>query len=106
MPRWRSASGSVRNSPNRWVQNAPRVVHVFCPVTRQPPASSSRTARLLMPARSLPASGSLQPWHHRSSAAAMRGRMRSCCSGVPNSKTVGASRKMPFWVTRWGAPAR
>ena len=25
--------------------------------------------------------------------------------GVPNSKIVGASRKMPFCVTRWGAPA-
>ena len=32
--------------------------------------------------------------------------MRSCCSGVPNSKIVGASRKMPFCVTRCGAPAR
>ena len=28
-PRWRSASGSLRNSPKRCVQNAPRVVHVF-----------------------------------------------------------------------------
>ena len=26
--------------------------------------------------------------------------------GVPYSKIVGASRKMPFCVTRWGAPAR
>ena len=93
MPRWRSASGSVRNRPNRWVQNAPRVVHVFWPVRRQPPAASSRSARLLMPARSLPASGSLQPWHQRSSAAAMRGRMRSCCSWVPNSKTVGRQQE-------------
>ena len=66
--------------------------------------ASSRTARLLMPARSLPALGSHQPWHHRSSAAAMRGRKRSFCSWVPNSKIVGASRKMPFWVTRCGAP--
>ena len=57
-PRWRSAVGSERNSPNRWVQNAPRVVHVFCPDRRQPPAASSRAARLVMPARSLPAPGS------------------------------------------------
>jgi hypothetical protein len=31
-PRWRSAVGSLRNRPKRWVQNAPRVVQVFCPV--------------------------------------------------------------------------
>ena len=76
-PRWRSAAGSVRNRPKRWVQNAPRVVHVFWPESRQPPAASSRTPRLWMPARSEPAFGSDQPWHQRSSAAAIRGRIRS-----------------------------
>ena len=63
-PWWRSASGSLRNRPNRCVQNAPRVVQVFWPDRRQPPAASSRTALLWMPARSLPAFGSDQPWHH------------------------------------------
>ncbi len=38
-PRWRSLSGSVRNSPNRWVQNAPRVVQVFWPSSTQPPST-------------------------------------------------------------------
>ena len=38
--------------------------------------------------------------------AAMRGRMWSCCSVVPYSNTVGASRKIPFCVTRCGPPAR
>jgi hypothetical protein len=84
------------------VQNAPRVVHVFWPFSRQPP--STRSARLVIDARSLPAPGSDHPWHHRSSAAAMRGR-RASCSGFPNSNSVGARRKMPFWVTRCGAPA-
>ena len=56
-PRWRSAPGSVRNSPNRCVQNAPRVVHVFWPDSRQPPPASSRTPLLWMPARSLPGIG-------------------------------------------------
>jgi hypothetical protein len=88
------------------VQNAPRVVHVFCPLSRQPPRASSRTALDWMPARSLPAFGSDQPWHHVCSPDAILRKMRACCSGVPNSKIVGASRKMPFCVTRCGAPAR
>jgi len=50
------------------------VVQVFWPVSRQPPAASSRTAREVKLARSDPALGSDQPWHHRSSAAAIRGR--------------------------------
>ncbi len=36
----------------------------------------------------------------------MRGRKRCFCSGVPYSISVGASRKMPFWLTRSGATAR
>ena len=47
-----------------------------------------------------------QPWHHVSSADAIFGRMRSRCSSVPSSNNVGASRKIPFCVTRCGAPAR
>ena len=105
-PWWRCASGSVRNSPKRWVQNAPRVVQVFWPFSRQPPAASSRVALDAIAARSLPASGSDQPWHQVCSPLAIAGRNRSRWAGVPNSNSVGASRKIPFWVTRWGAPAR
>ena len=36
----------------------------------------------------------------------MGGKNRACCSGVPNSNKVGASRKIPFWLTRRGARAR
>src|SRR5262249_5679679 len=74
--------------------------------SRQPSFASSRAAHELIPARSLPAFGSDQPWHHVSSPDAIFRRMRSCCSLVPSSNSVGASRKMPFWVTRCGAPAR
>lgn len=98
--------GVGAEQPEQVGTERPRVVQVFWPVNRQPPAASSRTAFEVIAARSLPALGSDQPWHHRSSADAIRGRNRSCCSWVPYSKMVGANRKMPFWVTRWGAPAR
>ena len=105
-PRCRSASGSVRNSPKHHSANAPRDAHVFCPESTQPPSVSERRARLRMPARSLPASGSDQPWHQISAADAIGGRNRAFCSSVPNSNIVGASRKTPFWLTRSGAWAR
>ncbi len=37
---------------------------------------------------------------------AIMGRKRCFCSGVPKSINVGPSRKIPFWLTRIGAPAR
>ena len=55
---------------------------------------------------SLPAFGSDQPCAQTSSLEAIFGRKRAFCSGVPNSMSVGPSRKMPFWLTRRGAPAR
>ena len=47
-------------------------VHTFCPFTTK--ASPSRTARLLSAARSDPASGSENSWHHTSSPRSMAGR--------------------------------
>ena len=105
-PRWRSALGSERNRPKRCVQNAPRVVQVFWPPSRHPPAASSLVAVERIPARSLPASGSDQPWHHVCSPLAIFVRNRSCCSGVPKPNSVGASRKIPFCVTRCAARPR
>ena len=55
---------------------------------------------------SLPAFGSDQPCAQTSSHDAIFGRKRAFCSGVPNSMSVGPSRKMPFWLMRRGAPAR
>ena len=76
-PRWRSAAGSVRKMPNSQSANAPREHQVFWPFRIHSDPSSDSTARLRMPARSLPALGSDQPWHQMSSPAAMRGRKRS-----------------------------
>ena len=92
--------------PKHHSANAPRLAQVFCPVSSQPSPASLRTARERMPARSLPASGSDQPWHQISSPAAIGSKKRSFCAGVPYSSMVGASRKMPFWLTRLGARAR
>ena len=57
-------------------------------------------------ARSEPALGSLHACAHTISLDAMVGRNFAFCSGVPTSMIVGPSRKMPFWFTRPGAPAR
>ena len=67
---------------------------------------AARRAELVRPARSDPAPGSDQPWAQRSSAPAIRGRMRSFCSVLPKAKMLGARRKIPFWVTRAGPWAR
>jgi len=50
-------------------ENWALLVHTFCPVIRQ--ASPSCSARVFNDARSLPASGSLKPWHQTSSAVRM-----------------------------------
>ena len=49
-----------------------RVVHTFWPLITH--SSPSRTARVLMLARSEPAPGSLKPWHHSSVACRMPGQ--------------------------------
>ena len=67
-PRCRSASGSVRNSPKHHSAKAPREAQVFWPLsTPAVLALGAGAARLRMPARSLPASGSDHPWHQISS---------------------------------------
>ena len=81
-----------------------RELQVFWPLSSQPP--STRVAVERNDARSLPDSGSDQAWAQMSSARAMRGMIRASWSGCACSKSVGASRKMPFWLTRPGAPAR
>jgi hypothetical protein len=92
--------------PKHQSANAPRLAQVFWPERRQPSPPALRVARERMAARSLPASGSDQPWHQISSPAAIGGRNRSFWAGVPNSSRVGPSKKMPFWLTRLGAFAR
>ena len=57
-----------------------KLVQIFCPLTTQPPSASA--ARHDRAARSLPASGSENPWHHISSPR---------INGGTKSMTVGAS---------------
>ena len=88
------ASGSVRASrmPHsaRWAAD----VHTFCPVTTH--SSPSRSARVVMLARSEPASGSLNSWHHTSSPRSMGARYRSFCASVPWTSSVGPT--MPIAI--------
>ena len=59
--------------PKHQSAKAPRLAHVFWPLRIQwPSCAVSRAARERMPARSLPASGSDQPWHQISSPARHR----------------------------------
>ena len=72
-------------------------------------SSPSRTARVLSEARSEPASGSENPWHHQMSRFAVAGRNFSFCScepkaamtgtdhvGVETPKRFGNRRKLQF----------
>jgi hypothetical protein len=61
---------------------------------------------VVIAAMSEPAFGSLQPCAQTSSEDAIFGRKRAFCAGVPYSMMVGPSRKMPFWLMRFGARAR
>ena len=72
MPRRLGTAGSVRASSNPWSARWAQVVHTFCPLTRQP--SPSRSARVASEARSEPAPGSLNSWHHTSSLRTIGGR--------------------------------
>ena len=69
MPACLGAVGSVRTSSMQWDAHMPIDVHTFWPLTTKP--SSVASARARRPARSLPASGSLKPWHQNSSPSRM-----------------------------------
>ena len=75
-PAWRGASGSVRARRIPRSATRPLEHHTFWPVTTQ--SSPSSSARVLRPARSLPAPGSEKSWHQTCSAsriAAQVGRL-------------------------------
>ena len=81
MPLCLGASGSVRAMrmpKSAWWASE---VHTFWPFTTH--SSPSRTARVPRAARSLPAPGSLNSWHHTSSPRSSGPRYRCCCSGEP-----------------------
>ena len=59
--------------------------------------SPTRRARVRSAARSLPAPGSLNNWHHTSWQVRMRGRKRARCSSLPNSsRAAEASEAAPM----------
>ena len=104
MPLCLAAVGSVRTSRKHQSATWPMLVHTFWPFTTK--WSPSSTARVWRLARSEPALGSENPWHHRSSAVRMRGRKRFCCSGVPSFISVGPSIDTPPRFTICGDSAR
>src|SRR5436190_7153637 len=68
-------------------------LQTFCPSTTH--SSPSRTARVRSPARSDPAPGSLNSWHHTSSPRRSAGRYRCFCASVPCAISVGPTIPMP-----------
>ncbi len=90
MPWCFGASQSVRAS------SIPRsawwalVFHTFCPLTTH--SSPSSTAVVVSPARSEPAEGSLNSWHHTSSPVRSGRRKRSRARSGPCSRIVGPAR--------------
>lgn len=101
---WRCDSGSVRKMPKHQSAHSARLARIFWPFRIQ--WSPSRVALEGIASRSLPALGWLHACAQTISLDAIVGRKRGFCSLLPTSMIVGPSRKMPFWFTRPGAPAR
>ena len=87
------ALASVRASripqSDRWAEE----FHTFCPFTTN--SSPSRSARVARLARSDPAPGSLNSWHHTTSPRSMGFRWRAFCSSVPKWPMAGPARAIP-----------
>ena len=98
MPLRFGTSGSVRASSTPKSARCAHVVHTFWPVTTH--SSPSRSARVASDARSEPAPGSLNSWHHISSLRTIGGRNRSRCSSVPCANSAGAARLRPSGLSR------
>ncbi len=98
MPSWRCPSPTRAARTHHWAMPA-YDVQIFWPSMRQP--SPSGTARVRRAARSLPASGSLKPWHQMTSPAAMAGRWRRFCSSLPCAMIAGPTQLRPmYWAPR------
>ena len=101
MPSWRGATGSVRaRQIAQWARSA-IVVHTFSPVIDQPPSTS--VAAVVSDARSLPAPGSENIWHHVISPRSDGPTQRSCCSAVPCPMMVGSTQPATW---RWSRRTR
>src|SRR3954453_18878108 len=71
-------------------------------MTHSSPSSTPLVFRL---ARSLPLSGSLNPWHQRICPFRILGRKSFFCSSVPHCRIVGPTSVSPKKSARMGAPA-
>ena len=103
-PRCLGTLASVRASSRPKLACWALVVQTFWPDTLQPP-SSVRLARAWMPARSEPAAGSENSWHHTSSAASIEPRWRCFWSSLPWAISVGPSMPTPITSNSPGTPA-
>ncbi len=90
MPRCLGASGFVRARQMPQSARSATEFHTFWPVSRQPP--STFTARVRSEARSEPAPGSENSWHHTRSPSSDGVTNRSRCSSVPCSRMVGSAQ--------------
>ncbi len=98
MPWCFGRSGSVRASRMPKSASSAQVVQTFWPVTTH--SSPSRTALVASDARSEPAPGSLNSWHHFSSLRTMGGRKRSRWSSVPWLNSAAAALLSPNGFSR------
>ena len=89
MPSCRGAAGSVRARQMPRSALAAIDVHTFWPVSRQPP--STRAALVATEARSDPAPGSLNIWHHVSSPRSVGATHRSFWASLPWTRMVGSA---------------
>src|SRR3954447_19659156 len=104
MPLCFGASVSVRARHTPHWANWAYDVHTFWPLSTHPPSTAS--ARVDTDARSDPAPGSLNSWHHSSSAERIFDSHRAFCSGEPCASSVGPARFTPMRPTSSGALAR
>ena len=84
------ASGSVRTVARPHWHRWARLVHTFCPVTRQPPSTFLADVRTA--AASLPAPGSENSWHHITSPRSTGSTQRSRWSSVPACAMVSVTQ--------------
>jgi len=103
MPPWRSFA-SVRARTKIQSAHGPKVVHTFWPFSTK--WSPSSRAAVLSAARSLPAPGSLKPWHQISSPESMGGMKRRRCASLPWWMSAGPRSPMPRMFRMGGASAR
>src|SRR3954469_25505874 len=104
MPLCFGASASVRARHTPQSANCAYEVQTFWPLRTHPPSTAE--ALVDTEAKSEPAPGSLNSWHHSSSAERIFDSHRAFCSCDPCASSVGPARFTPIRPTSSGARAR